>query len=152
MRYDPENYGSEPWREPKPEEGDTVIFSEFGRVLDKTDCRSHWFMMVKVRIGGYNLLVKHGGGQERIELGYLHSYHRTGETSRIIRAMEDMDTDARYLMLYTFFDVAKDARRRERDKVTAELTSAFVEGRLKKRKIKGQGAYKVKVEPRQATL
>ena len=98
MRYDPENYGSEPWREPKPEEGDTVIFSEFGRVLDKTDCRSHWFMMVKVRIGGYNLLVKHGGGQERIELGYLHSYHRTGETSRIIRAMEDMDTDARYLM------------------------------------------------------
>lgn len=29
---------------------------------------------------------------------------------------------------------------------------AFVEGRLKKRKIKGQGAYKVKVEPRQAAL
>ena len=150
MRYDPENYGSEPWREPKPEEGDTVIFSEFGRVLDKTDCRSHWFMMVKMQYGGYALLVKHGGGQERFNLGHLHFYR--GDYSRIIRAMEAMDTDARYLMLYTFYDIQKDARRYERDKVTAELTSAFVEGRLKKRKIKGQAAYKVQVEPRQASI
>ena len=64
----------------------------------------------------------------------------------------DHITDARYLMLYTFYDIQKDARRYERDKVTAELTSAFVEGRLKKRKIKGQAAYKVKVEPRQASI
>jgi hypothetical protein len=142
-----ENYGADPWREPKPDEDDTVIFSEHGRSLDKTDYRSHWFMMVKAQVGGYSLLVHHGGGQERFDLGHLHFYR--GEYSRIIRAMEAMDTDARYLMLYTFYDIATDARRREGARVAAEMKLAFVEGRLKKRKIRGQSAYKVTIEPRQ---
>ena len=141
-----ENYGADPWREPKPEEGDTVIFSEHGRSLDKTDYRSHWFMLVSQQFGGYALLVHHGGGHERINLGYLCFFR--GEYPRIIDAMKMMDTDARYLLLHSFYDIHKDARRAERAKVTDELTRAFIEGRLKKRKIKGQSAYKVRIEPR----
>ena len=150
MKYDPDNYGSESWREPAPDEGDTVIFSEFGRSLDNTNYKSHWFMLVSQRFGGYALLVKHGGGQERINLGYLCFFHKGHP--RIIDTMKVMDTDDRYLMLHTFYDIHTDSRRAERDKVTAELKTAFVEGRLKKRKIKGQAAYKVKVEPRQASI
>ena len=149
MRYDPENYGSEPWREPTPDEGDTVIFSEFGRSLDNTNYKSHWFMLVSQRFGGYALLVKHGGGQERINLGYL-CFFRKGHP-RIIDAMKVMDTDALYLMLYTFYDIHTDTRRSEQAKVTAELKTAFAEGRLKKRKVRGQAAYKVTVEQKQAT-
>lgn len=141
------NYGADPWREPTADPDDTVIFSEFGRVLDHTDYRSHWFVLVKAQFGGYYLLVKHGGGQERINLGYL-CFFRKGHP-RVIDAMKVMDTDDRYLMLHTFYDIHKDSRRAERAKVTHELTQAFVEGRLKKRKIKGQSAYKVRVEPRQ---
>lgn len=141
---DERNYGADPWREPKTDEDDTVIFSEHGRVLDKTDYRSHWFMLVKVQIGGYNLLVHHGGGQERILLGYMCFFNKG--YPRIIDAMKVMDTDDRYLLLHSFYDIAKDARRAERAKVTNELTSAFVDGRLKKRNIRGQSAYKVTVE------
>jgi len=143
------NYGADPWREPKPEEGDTVIFSECGRSLDNTNYQSHWLMLVSQQYGGYSLLVHHGGGQERINLGYLHVFR--GIPSRIIQAMGQMDTDTRYLMLYTFYDIHTDTRRSEQAKVTAELKTAFAEGRLKKRKVRGQAAYKVTVEQKQAT-
>ena len=69
MRYDPENYGAEPWREPTPDEGDTVIFSEFGRSLDNTNYKSHWFMLVSQRFGGYALLVILTAGPGQVAAG-----------------------------------------------------------------------------------
>ena len=139
------NYGAEPWREPKPEEGDTVIFSEHGRVLDNTCYRSHWLMLVKCQYGGHALLVKHGGGEERINLFSAGRY-------RVPDSLALLDSDFRYLMLYQLFRIHTEAKRNGEKQARADMTMAFVEGRLKKRKIKGQGAYKVKVEPRQAAL
>ena len=87
------------------------------------------------------LLVKHGGGQERIRLGYHSRYWK-----QVSQSMQAMDSDKRYLMLYALYDLYKDTKRREQARASAEIKLAFVEGRLKKRKIKGQNAYKVTVE------
>ena len=138
------NWGAEPWREPKTDEGDTVLYSEHGRILGKVDYRSHWLMMVHAPFDTLTLLVKHGGGQERINLGYKDRYWE-----QMAKALEPMDSNSRYLMLYALYDLYTDTRRRASEMARAELKLAFVEGRLKKRKIKGQAAYKVKVEPRQ---
>jgi hypothetical protein len=131
------NYGCDPWRAPKPQEGDTVLFSECGRILD-CDYRSHWFMLVKPEFGRYTLLVHHGGGQERITIDY---------NKRVVNILETLDTHQRYLMLHLLFNVHKDARREASEETAMELKTAFVEGRLKKRKVRGQSKYKVSVEP-----
>ena len=71
-----ENWGAEPWRKPTLGEDDIELFSEPGRVLHiggdnfNTDYRSHWFVLAQSRFGGLSLLVKHGGGQRRVHLGY----------------------------------------------------------------------------------
>lgn len=136
-----ENYGADPWREPKQDEDDTVIFSEHGRVLDKTDYRSHWLMLVEEPYQTLTLLVKHGGGQERIRLGYHTRYWK-----QVAQSMQPMDSDGRYLMLYALYRLYRETRRQAEDRVRAEMKLAFVEGRLKKRKVRGQNAYKVTVE------
>lgn len=97
-----ENYGAEPWREPK-----------------------------------------HGGGEERIPLGYHSRYWK-----QFSQALQGMDSDGRYLMLYALYDLHKDTKRREGDRVRNEMKLAFVEGRLKKRKVRGESAYKVVMEAR----
>jgi hypothetical protein len=135
-------YETESWREPTTEEGDKVLFSEHGRGLDGTDYRSHWLMLVKQQFGRYALLVKHGGGQERIQLGSLHHYRGR---PRIIEALTAMDSDSRYLMLYTFYDIHTQSRRNENARTADTYKRAFVEGRLKKRKVRGQSAYKVEI-------
>ena len=145
MKHEPENYGAEPWREPKPEESDTVIFTECGRVLDKTCYRAYWLMLVKCQYGGHALLVKHGGGEERINLFSAGRY-------RIPESLSLLDSDARYLLLFQLYRIHTEARRSAEEKARAEMKQAFVEGRLKKRKVKGQNAYKVQIEPRQMTL
>jgi len=138
-RNEERNYGADPWREPKPEEGDTVIFTECGRVLDKTCYRAYWLMLVKCQYGGHALLVKHGGGEERINLFSAGRY-------RVPETLAALDSDARYLMLFQLYWIHTEARRSGEAKARAELTTAFVEGRLKKRKVRGQSAYKVFVE------
>ena len=61
-----ENWGAETWRQPSIKEGDTVLFSEHGRIIGNVDRRSHWFKLVKAQYGPMALLVKHGGGEEPI--------------------------------------------------------------------------------------
>ena len=70
-----QGYETEPWRAPAVQADETLLYCEHGRILHRTgpngvDYRSHWFRIVKQTDGGkFLLLVKHGGGEERIELG-----------------------------------------------------------------------------------
>lgn len=131
------NWGAESWRAPKPEAGDDIICSEYGRIMDRTDFRSHWFMLVHARNGPYFLLVKHGGGEERFSLGH---------SNRFAHIFAKLDSDDRYRLLHTLFNVNHDAA-----SLAAEITAkiyrkAFAEGKLKKRKLTGQDAVKVWIE------
>jgi len=131
------NWGAEEWRQPKEHDGDTVLYSECGRVLDRVDYRSHWFKLVNGQYGGYALLVKHGGGEERVQLGY---------NKRIAAPFFNMDSDARYLLLYQFLSIYHDAKRAAEDATAKLYRTAFAEDRLKKRKQRGQDAVKVWIE------
>ncbi len=140
MDTEQKNWGAEPWRQPKIEEGDALIFSEHGRVLDNTCYRSHWFCVVKAQHGGYFLLVKHGGGEERFQIGW---------SNRIASALVPLDSDSRYLLLYTLYHAHSTAKREARENTSATYNKAFVDGRLKKRKFPARGITKVWIEPAQ---
>ena len=87
-----ENWGSEAWRKPAQEENDNELFSEHGRVLNNVCFRSYWLVLVKPEFGIETLLVKHGGGEERIP---LHSF-------RYIRPILDkLSSDDRYMTLFS---------------------------------------------------
>jgi hypothetical protein len=133
------NWGAEEWRQPVAQDTDTVLYSECGRILNNVDFRSHSFKLVKHGGLGYSLLVRHGAGDERVFLGFAY---------RGIEAIfKSLDSDSRYLLLNTLLNVKHDAERAARENTAKEYRQAFVDGRLKKRKQRGQGSVKVWIEP-----
>lgn len=134
---DERNWGAEPWRAPKPAEGETVIYSEHGRVLDNTCYRSHWFMLIREAYGGYAVLVRHGAGEERVRIW----------SKRIVAALEHVDSDARYYLLHTIFTTWKQGREQGYSAAALEHKQAMAEGRLKCRKVRGRDEVKVWIEP-----
>lgn len=120
-------YETEKWREPTIREGDTVIYSEHGRVVNKTCFRSYWHVLIKAEVGGYWLLTKHGGGEERFSLGY--NFQNTW-----IPAVESMDSDQRYLLLHTLYSAYSNGGQEARKATASNYAMAFLEGRLKRRK------------------
>lgn len=152
MRDTDYNWGAEEWRQPTPAEGDTVLYSEHGRVMPGSgdgsivgrgiDCRSHSFKLVKAEYGGAYLLVKHGGGEERIKLGWNHK--------RLAAIFDPLDSDARYWLLHTFLTFHDDVQREASQSTATRYAEAFAEGRLKKRRRNGRVI--VEIVPRAATV
>ena len=148
METEERNWGAEAWRAPDLAEGDTLLYSECGRIIkagtyghgrNGIDYRSHYFRIVAGAHGsGCWLLVKHGGGQERIKLDY--------SATRAAQFFEPFDSDARYLLMHMLFSVAREAADDERARTSARYKSAFVAGLLKKRKLRGQDAVKVWID------
>ena len=120
-------YEKEQWRQPTVLESDTIIFSEHGRIANNVDFRSHWLLLVKAQYGGYFLLVKHGGGEERIALGYNH-------VCNALDALGQLTEDQRYLILYCLYATHKNAKCDTLRDTTSYFHLAFLEGRLKRRK------------------
>jgi hypothetical protein len=124
------NWGAEEWRQPTEQAGDTVIFSECGRITHKTDFRSHWFKVVKQEYGPACLLVKHGGGEERLRLDY--------KADKLIALWSVFTSDERYMMLHMLYECMKDASRDAAMTASHKYELAFLEGRLKRRKRNNQ--------------
>lgn len=126
-----ENWGADPFRKPALDPQDRELCSEYGRVIRPSggmaiDYRSHWLVLVKDgEVGQYALLVSHGGGNERISLGY-----RLGWES----VLPSMDADARYLLLYTIYNAHREAATQAQASTGRTYQLAFLEGRLKRRK------------------
>ena len=145
----PDDWGREEFRQPPTQEGDEVLFHEPGRILPRLgsggacalDCRSHSFKVIKPQLGGYALLVRHGGGDESVDLGY---------SPRILNALLPLDSDSRYWLLHTFLDVFHKTQSETRDRTASEYRRAFASGRLKKRKMPGRDTCKVWIEPEHA--
>ena len=143
-----ENWGAEAWRQPVPAKGDTVLFSEHGRIMPGSgdgsiagrgvDCRSHSFKVVRARFGGTYLLVRHGGGDERIEISYDHK--------RVMLMFEPLDSDARYWLMHTLLSLYHDTKRAAEQETGQKYAQAFAEGRLKKRRKAGRAW--VEIQPR----
>ncbi len=137
-----ENYPDQlnPWREPKAREDENVIRSEHGRIAFNIDYRSHWFVLVQgPSKHQYAIMVKHGGGEERIQMPTVNFK----EIAAVIAALP---SDEAYLLMHQLYDIHKDAVREARRQTAKEYREAFVEGRLKKRKLPAQGTVKVWIE------
>jgi len=126
----------DPKRAPALREDDELIYDEHGRIVywteekkagEGVDCRSHWFRIVR-NCGSYFLLVRHGGGQEIIRLNGWGNF----------RTMFDpLSSDARYSLMHQMLNIHHATQREARSEVHHTYRTAFSEGRLKKRKVKG---------------
>lgn len=140
---------TDPNRAPALHEHDELIYDEHGRIVYWTeerkpgggvDARSHWFRIVR-RYGGYYLLVRHGAGDERIDLGGWGNF----------RDMFDpLSPDARYSLMHKMLNIHHEAQQRARADIHALYRTAFAQGRLKKRKVRD--GVKVWIEDPATTL
>lgn len=71
---------------------------------------------------------------------------RKGAISEAL-SLPGMSESCAYLLIYSIIDSIEDAERRGGAEARQDLKRAHAEGRLKRRKIRGQQAYKVWVEP-----
>ena len=145
----PDNYAfkERDWRAPSVGPEDEIIFDEPGRVLGRdddnkpggrgaVDCRSHYFRVTKPRFGFYTLLVKHGGGEESWQLSYAE---------RTIDGLRQMDSDARFWLLWVIMDAHHASARTTTERVESVWRRAAAEKRIKTRKVRS--GVKVWIEP-----
>jgi hypothetical protein len=130
-------------RAPNPPDladGDELVSDLPGR-CGGTDSHCHHFRIVKARYGGYALLVRHGGGDER---------HDLGRDTRIVAPLLTLDETARYWFVMRFYHVLADALRVAREAEARRWRTAAAEGRIKTRKQRGRAAVTVWIDEPEA--
>lgn len=118
-------------------EHDTLRYDLPGR-CGGMDSHAYHLCVVAVRFGGPALLVRHGGGEERVSLG-----HR----KVMLEMLEQMDETARYWFLMEFYHLLTDAARDAVDKTNVRWRTAAAEKRIRTKKLRGRDAVKVWIEP-----
>lgn len=120
-------------------DGDELLYDEPGR-CGGTDCHCHHYRIVRPRHrGGIALYVRHGAGNERID---LHG-HGAGSLEPTIATL---DTTARYWLLHAIYYAYHDGERKAADKCNSTWTQAAAEKRIKTRKNSRRGTVKVWIE------
>jgi uncharacterized protein involved in type VI secretion and phage assembly len=128
-------------REPSPPplaDGDALLFDEPGR-CGGLDAHSHHFRLVKGAYNAVALLVRHGGGVERISLG---------ATFRLfLPSMAALDSNARYWLLHSLYSAQDNAATEARAAEASRWRKAAAEKRIKVRKVRGMNMVRVTIEP-----
>jgi hypothetical protein len=122
-------------------EGDTLLHDEPGRCGRKTDSHCYHFRIVRCQFGQLYILVRHGGGDERIQLG---------SQEKIAAALDGMGSDDRYWLIQTIYHAIKDQVWDAESRTNAMWRAAAAEKRIKTRKTPGRDHHKVWIEPREA--
>lgn len=125
---------------PDMEESDTLLHDEPGR-CGGLDSHCHHLRLVRRRYDGLTLLVRHGGGDECLT---LRDYNATLE-----KTLAAMDSDSRYWALLAILRTAKERSLLARSEESLCWRTAIAEGRVKRRKLRGQSAYRVTIDARQ---
>src|SRR5689334_2089997 len=125
-----------PINPPNLQDGDVLLHDEEGR-CGGLDSHSFHYRVVRAS-GGLDLLVRHGGGDERIPL-------RGGKMFADVLA--SLDSTNRYWLLNTLFHVQSDAARKARDREAERWRTAAAQKRIKVRKQRGAGLVRVSIEP-----
>jgi hypothetical protein len=127
-------------RQPNPpalEEGDELIYDEPGR-CGGIDSHCHHFRVVKQRNWVY-LLVRHGGGDERIRMGGCNE-------EPVLAAMARLDSNARYWLLQMIYSTVREATTYARNAEKGRWAMAAANKRIKTRK-HPRGSVKVWIVP-----
>ena len=123
---------------------DALVYDECGRCQPQVngtgsvDYHSHHFRLV-TSYGMTYLLVRHGGGDERVSIGYSYM--------RVVELLEPMDSDRRYLMLHALYSIHKNASMTARNEESCRWQTAAAEKRIRTRKLPAQKQVKVWIEP-----
>lgn len=125
-----------PVNPPDLQDGDTLLYDLPGRCGRGTDSHCHHFRIVKAQWGGKALLVRHGGGDERIDLG-----SRAG-----VSILDSLSDEDRYWLCQMLYHTQEHAAREARDKANAMWRKAATEKRIKTRKFPARGYVKVWIE------
>jgi hypothetical protein len=120
---------------PTLEDGDRLLFDEPGRCGGQDSHSYHY------RVTSRMLLVRHGGGEERIRLA---------NATMVIAALNMLDSSgARSWLLNAIYHAQADARRAGFAAATAAWQQAAAEKRIKVRKVRGKSDVRVEMAPRE---
>lgn len=134
--WDGKTFMTRPPNQPTLAEGDVLIYDLPGR-CGGMDSHCHGLRMVK-DYGNYALLVRHGGGEQR---------HDLGRDKLMVSALESMDDNARYWFLIRFHHVTDKAVRDAVERANGYWEKAVLEKRVKVSKRRGHAPRVRVVEP-----
>ena len=120
---------------PTLSDGEVLLYDEPGR-CGGIDSHSHHYRVVKY-YGTITLLVRHGGGDERIQLSLYE------DQPEILARLSSND---RYWLLNATYHAYSEGRQQGRDATTQTWNKAAAEKRIKTRKIRGLNSVKVWIE------
>lgn len=126
--------GVYPVNAPELEPDDQLLRDEPGR-CGGSDSHSHHYRLVKAPIFGPVLLVRHGGGQERIKL-----------SGPITDTLLALDSTALYWTLGAIYHAYSDGGHQARSATAQTWRKAAAEKRIKTRKQRGGDGVKVWIE------
>jgi hypothetical protein len=135
--WDGKNWSTRQPCPPDLREDDELLYDEPGR-CGGLDCHAHHFRLVKRR-GYYAVLVRHGGGDVRFDLGCVGRL--------LVPPIAALDSDGRYWLMHTLYSAREDAQRATEDAVALRWRTAAVEKRIRTKKLRGRNAVKVWIEP-----
>lgn len=133
-RWNSERTSIHPVNAPDLREGDTLLADLPGR-CGGSDSHSYHYRLVK-SYGGLSLLVRHGGGDERI-------HYLAGPLEQVLTTM---DSTSLYWLLNAIYHAYSDGRREGQSKTAETWRKAAAEKRIKTRKQRGGDGVKVWVE------
>jgi hypothetical protein len=125
---------------PKMADGDRLLFDENGR-CGEVDSHCYHFRVVREEGGRVVLLVRHGRGDERVNLS---------STTSFLETLSTLDTDARYWLLSVLYHSNARGRRDATRETNHKWYQAAAEKRIKTRKSRGADSVKVWIEDRVA--
>ena len=121
-------------------EHELLVFDEPGR-CGGIDSHCHHYRVIRLS-GSYDLLVRHGAGQERVRLS---------NSRAVVTTLETLDTNARYWILNALYHASADGKRTGSAKQDGYWHKAAAQKRIKTRQLpKGRGV-RVWIEPENIT-
>lgn len=126
--------GVYPINPPSLSEGDEMLADEPGR-CGGSDSHSHHYRLVKSSGGSLSLLVKHGGGEERLRL-----------SGPMRDTLLSLDSTTRYWLLNTIYHAYAEGRQQGQARATNTWRQAAAEKRIRTRKQRGSDSVKVWIE------
>lgn len=132
--WDGKAVSTRPVAPPDLNEGDILVYDDPGR-CGGMDSHSHHYRVVQNC--GIKLLVRHGGGDESIRLSLPRGFSFAG-----------MDSNTRYWILNAIYHAYSEGKSEGSGKTAIAYNTAFVDGRLKKRKSPGRDYHRVWIEPK----
>jgi hypothetical protein len=137
-RWNDEREGVHPINPPDLEEGDELLYDEPGR-CGGIDSHSHHFRVVK-KSSWYYLIVRHGGGDERIRLAGCN------EKAGLLPALELLDSHTRYWLLQSIYSTQREAVTYARNAEKGKWALAAANKQIKTRKSRGYGNVRVWID------